>query len=225
MSAAGAPAAGQVVEVRVGARRALMAPLKPSELLHAAQAAGDTDELAVRRQGLLMALREVDGEPVRYDVLVERFGALFPKAREVSGLIQAFVQIHEAQPADLAAVLAAVEVEEDAAGVERWTVRLPGGRVVVLAAGSFDTLREVLASARTVRSAGARAWAGVLEGLRRAVVEVDGAPALAWTARLWDERFTARETALLGAVWSEMHAPPEVSVGEARPASGTSSRT
>jgi hypothetical protein len=219
------PATGQVVEVRVGARRVLLALLKPSELLHAAQAAGETDELAVRRQGLLMALREVDGEPVQYDVLTERFAQLFPKAREVSGLVKAFSQVHEAAPAEVEALLAAAEVEDDGAGPERWRVRLPGGREVVLEAGSFDTLRDVLGAARSVRSPGARAWASLLDGLRRSVVEVDGAPAPAWTPRLWDERFTGKESALLGAAWMEMHAPPEVTVGEARPALGTSSRT
>lgn len=218
-------AARDAFEVQIGGRSVVMALLTCNEVLIAAQAAEGDDAPAVLRQAAMLSLREVDGEAVDYEDLQQTFAQRFPKVREVAGLVRAYAQLHEPTEAERAAVRASVEIEEGADGEERWTARLPDGRAVTLQAGSFDTLREVLRSAGRVRSQSAQQWSGLIEGCRRSLVAIDGAPVSIGGARAWGERFGVKDTQLIGMLWSELHQPAEVTLGEARPAPGTTSRT
>jgi hypothetical protein len=206
--------------------RVVLAEMPVSEVLLAMKAAGaKAGPFTIRAESLRHSLREVDGHKVSFiDLAGDRLDKRIPRSRHQFALGQAWAKLHEPAQEEVEAVKASLSCAQDLQG-ERWGVTLPDGRRVVLAELRPATVDQALQRARTAgRNEALQQLVTVVESLRMAIVEIDGRAVS--SAELdgegWDERFSAKETLLLGVAWQEAFSMPELdAMGEMKPVSGT----
>ena len=201
----------------------VMAELTCSELLMAMKLAGSERSeilrgMAVNREAVRMALRQVDGEPVTaQDLQGDGWRRRFPRTRHAFFLARAWAHIHVPEEAEARAIVDGARVAVDGEA-ESWAVTLPDGREVVLVEADPETVGQALARAeREAQSPAAQEFLGLLEGGRRSIRSVAGRAVSSedLAGKRWDATFTVRETFLLGRVWSAMHLadPQEADAG------------
>ncbi len=194
-----------------------MAELRPSELLTAMKLAGNDESQAVRarkvgREAARMAIREVNGAAVTHQDVCELWPSWGP--RQTAALAQAWTRLHLPTQDDLAAAEEGLVVT--AGDEELWTVRI-GDRTVVLAQQDEQTVDAALRAAEaSSRSEAAQGFAATIEGVRRALRQVDDSPLRGGdvSGRRFDELFSVRETYVLGHVFAKLHGTEEVVLGE-----------
>ena len=211
-----------------GGQTVIMQVLTPSEVINAAKLASSNAALATAESGAKMSIVEVDGVEVTWEQLVGgKWGELFPRTRTKMQLVKTWNRIHGPDRAQEKAVLANMSPTLAADGMELWTVTLPSMKVAVLKEPGLETIGEVLERLKGKTSSPiAEQLLFSMDSVRRSLVSVDGKPvdqeALASEAA-WDELFGVVDTILLGAAWQEAFdgGGEEVTLGEARPVSGT----
>lgn len=215
------------VEVSLrGNRNVVMQLLTPSQLVNAAKLARGSGPMQVGQEAAKLSIVEVDGETVTYTQLqAGKWKQLFPRTRDQLALVKAFNQVHSPTPAAQAAFIKGLEVELGPDG-ERWTGKLPSGKVVVMVEPPLETVDDVLQSAVIgSRNAAAQQLLLAQESARKSLVSVDGEPVTAADLRgdAWDERFSVVDTLLMGKMWEEAFdtGVEDYSVGEVKPATGT----
>ncbi len=209
--------------------RVVLAEITPSEMLLALKlAGGDPSELVASskavRTALRFSVREVGTVAVRRDDLEARWGEYFPRTRHASELAEIWGRIHMPSEAETEAMRESMACETSAD--ELWTVRLPGGRVVVMAEVPSQTVDDAMrAASQSSKSAQVQAFAATIEAARRSIRRIDGAPVSAQdlAGARWDERFSVKETTLLGVAFNEIHGTSggPAAMGELRPVSST----
>jgi len=201
------------IQVPRGGPSVVLAELTCSELLMAMKLAGTERSdvvrgLAVSREAVRMAIRQVDGVEVRSaDLQGEGWKQHFPRTRHGFFLSRAWSHIHQPSEEEISSVVDGASVAVDDL-VETWTVTLPDGREVVLAEADQETVGQALARAeREAKSPAAQEFLGVMEAGRRCIRSVAGQAVTAedLEGRRWDKTFSVRETFLLARVWAEMH--------------------
>ena len=214
--------------VTVSGLDVLVVELTPSQLTTAMKNAGvKATGIAVTREALRMSIKEIEGVEVKYaDLAGAGWRKHLPRTRYTMGLARAFNQIHLPDDDETEAVVATMAVEVNAEDVELWTVTLPGGRAVVLAEVTDDTVAAAMQAAeKASKSIAAQSILATIGNVRKSLHSIDGKRISPDDSKgkKWDQLFSVRETYLLGAAWNEIHigdVEGSVTGGEAKPLSG-----
>ena len=204
--------------------RIVLAELSPSEVLQAMRSAGRASAVEVRLECVRHSLREVDGRRVGYHDVAGKLltSRHLPRTRHQASAVRCWARQHEPLSGEVEAMRATIAVGLGVDG-ELWTVRLPTGRVAVLAERDLALVGAAMDRARASAKAESVAQLqSLLEGLRSSLVELDG-HAVDLSGRGID-LLSVRECLLLGVAWEELHAAgaeEATVVGEPRPAGGT----
>ena len=207
--------------------------LTPSEIMLACRAAGNDAAQVVAgsratREALRLSLRRVGEVNVTFadldgDVLKRHV----PRTRQVSQLSEVWGRMHYPTDDETEAMRRAMACEATTDG-ERWTVTLPGGRTVVMDELPPERVDDILrAGELAAKSVSAQNTARTIEAGRRAIRAIDGVAVTPeeLAGPRWDERFSMRETILIGGAFNEIHgsgdAAEDGATGEPRPVSWT----
>ena len=202
--------------------------LAPDEVLKAMRLAPEASPgargFAVALEGLRLSVRKVAGVSVSFEDLVGNGWKSQFKVRETIALQAAWNQIHLPTEDQVDAAREGMEVSAGSGG-DLYTVTLDG-LAVTFAELDVDQVQSSLRAGDRERSHAARQFAVALEGLRRAVRSLGGAPVSAedLAGTKWSNRFTTRQTFLLARLWDEVHVgTPEENdaAGGLRAVSGT----
>lgn len=194
--------------VTLGARTIDLAELTVGEVLKAQAAGGATDggdaAFAAKLAALRMAVRAIDSKALGFvDLSGKRWDALFNIGQTV-GLMTVLDEIHGATAEEVEQVANAAVVTETG-DTSTTAVTLPSGAVVVLSVLPSARFQAALATAAKQAAPLARQYMTVLDGVRRSIVTIDGQTP-EWVGDwvgAWP--FSPKETAILGAIWQELH--------------------
>lgn len=188
-------------------RKVVLAELTMAEVHKAYRgAAGDGAGAAMQAKQLAVvwALREVDGAAVSVlDLTGPKWDRRFSLG-ETLALVRAFDQVHKPTAEQLEASRASVVVAESAEG-STTAVKVPSGKLVTMAPLGFAKFQASTSAGDKEPTAQAKMLIASLDGVRRSVTAIDGAPP-AWPAdwlAAWP--FSAADTDVLGAIWAEIH--------------------
>ena len=179
-----------------------LAELTPAEMLTALRGSGSGSGMSAlvegRMSALRMSIREIDGAAVG---LVNLFGGLWDtrfSARETMQLQRAFSTMHDAEPGEVAKILAAAPAST---GKRQVIDAKIGDTTYTMNELGYGLVQASMSAGDKEAAPAALEYAVALDGVRRSLSAIDG---VAFTAPAeWP--VPCKDTAMLAAIWRELH--------------------
>ncbi|MEL6347803.1 MAG: hypothetical protein AAFV53_32155 [Myxococcota bacterium] len=186
----------------------VLALLSVHEVILAMRSAGaKAGPMALKLECARFSLREIDGQKVEHAELVgSGINRFFPRVRHQNQLIIAWGRVHEPSLAEVAGVRRTLSVEVDET-TERWSVILPDKRRIRFKEQDMATVEEMMVRARQDGEGAMLAqFSLIVDNLRASITHIDEEQVdeKMLGGRRWSERFSVKDTMLLGEVWTDM---------------------